>query len=66
MLSANISPQYVNSRVSSLSIDEPRPFRDPCWVFFKLNFNVGILTLNIELGAMCKLLLIKQETELNE
>ena len=57
MLSANISPQYVNSRVSSLSIDESRP---------RLNFNVGILTLNIELGAMCKLLLIKQETELNE
>ena len=37
VLSANISPQYVNSRVSNLSIDKPRPFTDPCWFLLSSN-----------------------------
>ena len=46
-----ISPQFINSRVSSLSIVASMPFRDTCRfinrLYIKLDFDVSILTLNL-------------------
>ena len=51
-----ISPQFINSRVSSLSIVASMPFRDPYRfinrLYIKLDFDVSILTLNSTLSKI--------------
>lgn len=51
-----ISPQFINSRVSSLSIVASMPFKDPYRfinrLYIKLDFDVSILTLNSTLSKI--------------
>ena len=50
-----ISPQFINSRVSSLSIVASMPFRDYRFInrlYIKLDFDVSILTLNLTLSKI--------------
>ena len=51
-----MSPQFINSRVSSLSIDASMPFRDQYRfinrLYVKLDFDVSILTLNLTLSKI--------------
>ena len=66
MLSVNISPLFIKSRLSSPPIETYRPFGDP-YRFFKAQIrSVGVPYFewpDIEHDAMRKLLLIKQDTE---
>ena len=71
MLSANISPQFINNRLSGPSIDtSSRPLRVSLFFFFfKLNFEVILWCQNpccendFKQDAIRKFLIVKQETE---
>ena len=52
MLSVIISLQFIDSRLSSPSIDKPRLFGEIHIVFLQLNLDVRILTLNLTLDKM--------------